>query len=208
MEIRYVLLLVIGPIGLKRNEDNNIVFYIEKNIALWGGCVAVVPVTEDRENIYRFANLIISGPIASAIFGISTIIIYAYINGIFYLLLGAMSLGIAFATMIPMRAGCFYTDGGRWIRIRGKGSAAKIELALLGFIQSYYINKNYSQISIEDTKLLSTDSDKRNQYLGYYFAFLYYRDNFETNHMEAERKNLKALESSVPKNYVKLLSLE
>lgn len=201
-------LFVLGPMGLKRNEKGKIIFYIEKNKALWGGCAATVPITEEKENINKFANLLIGGPLASMFFGILLIIVFMNFGGTFYLLLGAMSLGISFATLIPMRAGCFYTDGGRWLRIMRKGYASKVEIVILEFTQSYYINKDYSKLCIKNTELLILDEDKRNQYLGHYYAYQYYKDNFDIEGMETEKRAMKALETSVPKNFAKLFALD
>lgn len=201
-------LFVLGPIGLKRNENGNLIFYIEKNKALWGGCAATVPIKEDKENINKFANLLIGGPLISLIFGILLIILFINFRVTFYLVLGAMSLGISFATLIPMRAGCFYTDGGRWLRIKRKGYASKVEIVLIKFTQSYYINNDYSKLCLKDIQILTFDEDKRNKYLGHYYAYHYYKDNFDSDGMESEKLAIKALEPSVPKNFVKLLALE
>ncbi|MBS4538784.1 M50 family metallopeptidase [Clostridium sp. D2Q-11] len=202
------ILFVIGPFGLKRNDKGKITFYIEKNKALWGGIGGTVPVDDKKDNFKNFRRLIIAGPLTSLLFGVIMLIVFFYKSYLFILLLGAMAVGISIATLLPFRAGVFYTDGGRWLRMKGNDHDAKVELAIFNFIQSYSINKDYSKLNIEDTQLLIEDKDPRNQYMGHCFAYYYYKDNNNLNDADIELKKMKELQSHVPKNFVKLLAAE
>ncbi|WBW97838.1 M50 family metallopeptidase [Oceanirhabdus sp. W0125-5] len=201
-------LFVVGPFGVKRDENGKIIPYIEKNKAMWGGCAATVPINDNKDNFNKFANVLIGGPFASLVFGIIMLCLYAYESNFFILLLGSMAISISVATLIPMRAGCFYTDGGRWLRIKRKGYDSKVEMGIFNLTQSYYINQNYSKLSLEHTELLINDKDYRNQYLGHYFAYCYFKDNQDKNNGDIKVKVMKDLESNVPKNFVKLLPIE
>lgn len=201
-------LFVIGPFGLRRKENGKITFYIEKNLAMWGGVGATVPINEDKNNFIKFRRLIIAGPIASLIFGIIMIVVFTFKSYLFILLLGAMGIGISITTLVPMRAGCFYTDGGRWLRMMQNNHDSEVELVIFNFIQSYYANKDYSKLNIEDTKLLTEDKDPRNQYLGHYYAYYYYKDNNDIDNANREIENMDRLKKDVPKNYIKMLPIE
>jgi hypothetical protein len=60
-------LLVIGPLGVKR-KDNHIQFYINKDIAFFGGVSATIPKVQSNENIQKFQWIIIAGPVCSLLF--------------------------------------------------------------------------------------------------------------------------------------------
>lgn len=201
-------LFVIGPIGLKRNDDGKIVFYFEKNTSLWGGCCATVPVTEDEKNLAIFGKILLGGPLLSLAFSLVLMPFTFYNDGLFLILLIAMSIGLFFATAIPMRNGSFYTDGGRWLRIKKKGQPAKMEAALFNFIQSFVVHRNYSQINESDTQYLKMDSDMRNVYLGHYFSYLCFKDRQQAEDMQRAKAEVEALISKVPRSFPKLFPLE
>ena len=201
-------MLVIGPFGLKRNEDHKVIFYIEKNISMWGGMGATVPVNENKDNLDKFANVIIGGPLLSLLFGIAMIWLFIYNSHSFLLLLGAMAIGISIATLIPSRFGGFYSDGGRWLRIKRNGKDAMVEKAIFNFVQSGSVNGNYSKLIIEDTRLLIEDSDYRNQYLGHYFAYHYFKDNKDFKNADEELNSMAEPKAHVSKSFVKMLTVD
>lgn len=201
-------LFVIGPFGLKRNEDGTIVFYIEKIVSLWGGCAATVPISEKEVNLEVFGRILLGGPLMTLAFTLMLLPIAILVDNMFIVLLMAMSFGIFVATIIPMRNGSFYTDGGRWLRIKRKGQPAKMEAALFHFIQSYMVHRNYSQIKESDTQYLKADSDSRNAYLGHYFSYQYFKDNARLEDMKIAKDALEALIPKVPKSFPKLFPIE
>ncbi|MFZ7103316.1 MAG: M50 family metallopeptidase [Peptococcaceae bacterium] len=201
-------LFVIGPVGLKRNNYGKVVPYIEKNTAMWGGAGATVPINYHDDNIKRFANILIGGPLTSLIFGLIILILNFHLQNKFLFLLGVMAVSISIATLIPIRAGSFYSDGGRWLRIKQGGYPAKAEIAIIEFMQSYFANKTYGKINIDHTKYLIKDKDPRNRYLGHYFAYKYYKENKQIEKAMEEQKALSTLAGEVPKNFVRLIREE
>jgi membrane-associated protease RseP (regulator of RpoE activity) len=201
-------LFVIGPLGIKRTQGEKIVCYLEKNPSMWGGVSLALPVKEDKKNIDIFAKILLGGPLMSLVFGLLLIFLFIVFPYQFLLLSGAISVAISISTSIPMRTGCFYSDGGRWLRIVRKGNAYKIEVALYNIVQSSVVHDDCSRLDMNDVEVLMADDDKRTQYMGHYYAYLYSRDNKMDEGMAREKQLLKALEGSVPKNFVKMLDLD
>ncbi|EEG78851.1 M50 family metallopeptidase [Dethiobacter alkaliphilus] len=198
-------LFVIGPIGLKRNEQDKVVFYFEKNPSLWGGVGGAVPKTEDSVNFMAFARVLIAGPLVSLVFGGIMLYLFILIDHPFLLLLGAMSVAISIGTLIPSRSGAFYSDGGRWLRIVRNTKARAVELALFNLIQSAIIHQCYAHINIADTQPLIDYEDHREQYFGHLYAMNYYKEHGDNRMAEKHGLELKTLESKVPKSFIKLM---
>jgi hypothetical protein len=192
---------VLGPVGIKRNPAGKLRFYLEKNPALWGGCAATVP-TRHYDNIHdRFARILIAGPIMSLLVGIVMLTLFSITKSFLLLLAGAMSFGIGMATLIPMRAGVFYSDGGRWLRIKRKGPEAEIEIAIINIVQSYYVHGDYHHISPRHIDVLVQDADPRNQFMGHFYG-MQAATNDEARAVHASQ--LDALKPLMPKNFVQL----
>lgn len=199
-------LFVIGPIGLKRNEKDRVVLYLEKNPVLWGGISGVWPKVEDSGNFKAFARVLIAGPLFSLVFGGISLYLYFLIDHQFLLLLGAMAVGMSIATLIPLRAGVFYSDGGRWLRIVRNTQARNVELALFHLIQAAVVHQSYAHINIADTQPLIDYEDCREQYIGHFYAMNYYKERGFSTMEEKHRLELKNLEPKVPKSFVKLMA--
>lgn len=110
-------LLIVGQFGFKRNENDKIEFYFEKNVSLWGGVGATLPQNEDLNNFKKFGHVLLGGPIASLVFGAILLPLGVITKNMFLLLLGAIALSMGVACLIPATNGAFYTDGGRWLRL-------------------------------------------------------------------------------------------
>ncbi len=199
-------LFVIGPIGLKRNEQDKVVLYLEKNPTLWGGVCAVLPKTQDFENLKAYARFIIAGPLFTLVFGGIILCLLLLIGHQFLLLLGAMSVAISIATLIPSRSGAFYSDGGRWLRIVRNTRARAVELALFKLVQSAVAYQSYAHIKLADTRPLIDSEDHREQYIGHLYAMNYYKEHGNTAMEEKHRMELKDLEPKVPKSFIRLMS--
>lgn len=198
-------IFVIGPIGLKRNEKDDIVLYFEKNPALWGGIGGVLPKTENSKNFKSFSRLIIAGPLFSLLFGGITLLIFFVWRQSFFLIVGAMSLGIFVTTLIPYQSGAFYSDGGRWLRIIGNTKAKDVELAIFSLVQSAVIHQGYSHIETSDFLTLINNGDHREQYIGHLYAKNYYAEQKDSVLEDKHLLQLKGLESKVPKSFIKLM---
>jgi hypothetical protein len=198
-------LFVIGPIGLKRNEQDKVIFYLEKNPALWGGVGGVLPRTENPSNLKVFARVLIAGPLLTLVFGVLVLTLYLLNDSLFLLLVGAMSVAISIATLIPSRSGAFYSDGGRWLRIVRNTKARDVELALFTLIQSSVCHQNYAHINIVDTQTLISYEDPRAQYIGHLFAMNNYKEHGDSAMEESHRVEIKKLEPKVAKSFIRLL---
>lgn len=193
-------LLVVGPIGFKRNENDRIVIYLEKNPALWGGVGGVLPSDEKIDNFDKFGRVLLGGPIVSIIFGLLFLPMAISTKMMFFLLLSMMPIGMGIACLIPMRNGAFHSDGGRWIRMK-KADTRKIELAIWNIVQKAGFKEEYTNIDIEDVETLINDEDVRSKYMGHYFAYLYYKGKEDILRIEQEKRMVKELELKVSKQF-------
>lgn len=191
-------LLVIGPFGLKRNKNNKVIFYIEKNIAFWGGVGGTFPFDSNPDNFNKFGRVLLSGPIASITFGLIILPFAIATNMMFFLLLCAMPIGMGIACLIPMPMGAFYTDGGRWLRMRNK-ETRKIEAAIWNIVEKAGFEEKYANINMEDVTTLINDKNNRTKYMGHYFAYLHYIEIGDKFKIEEEKIVLKDLASKVSK---------
>lgn len=200
-------LLVIGPFGLKRNENDEIVFYIEMNPAYWGGVGGTFPANENSHNFEKFAKVLLAGPLTSITFGL-LIIPLVIINGsLVFLLLSLVSIGMGIASLIPIRTGAFYSDGGRWLRMR-KEPTRKIELALWNIIQRAGFNQRYTNINLEDVNVLIGGEELNTRYMGHYFLFLHYKEINDLVQTEHQKNLLRELSSSVSKHISRVYPVE
>ena len=191
-------LLVIGPFGLKRNENDKIVFYIEKNPAFWGGVGGTFPIDYNEDNFNRFGRVLLAGPIVSIIFGLIMLPFANATNMMFLVLLCAMPIGMGIACLIPVPMGAFYSDGGRWLRMRNKDTR-NIEAALWNIIEKAGFEQKYINIKIEDVTTLINDKNSRTKYMGHYFAYLHYKEIGDSFKIEEEKIVLKDLATKVSK---------
>lgn len=195
-------LLVVGPFGLKRNEEGKIVFYFEKNLSFWGGIGATTPVNESDENFKKFGRILLGGPIFSIVFGLFFLPFGILADVKFSTLLGAMLIGLGVVSLIPMRNGAFYTDGGRWLRMNKNESTKAVELALWDLTQNSIINQGYANLNFENITRLINDPDMRTKYLGHFYAYYYYKENKHTKSQAIQKNELDKLKNQVPKSMV------
>lgn len=201
-------LFVIGPLGLKKDNNNKLSIYMEKNPALWGGASITLPRNNSHKNYDAFANVLLAGPICSILFSAAFIVIGITENNIFFALLGFMSLGIGGTCLFPMRNGCFYTDGGRWLRMRRKDQDGRVEMAIWNLTQAYAIDHHFSNINLKETEVLKNDNDLRTKYLGYYFCYNYYKNINDLESAEREKEHITELVQKVPRNFIKLFPVQ
>ena len=124
-------MFVIGPFGVKTDNEGKKRFYFENRVELWPGCVGTRPC--NLENIDSaldaFSSILLGGPLSSIIIGVVALIFGISIHSFLLIAFGAITLGMGMACLIPIRMGAFYSDGGRWLRIKKK-ETRKIEKAL------------------------------------------------------------------------------
>ena len=154
-------LLVVGLLGIKREEEK-IKIYLNKNFGYYGGLGLTVPKDDSSDNLRKFANVILAGPIASIVFAVICFFVVNYLAnpyGVIVFTAGLASFGIFLATTIPSRSGMFYTDRKRYQRLIKAGKDQKVELAMLTILGSYVKNQSYKDIKKEVFDVLITDND-------------------------------------------------
>lgn len=173
------MLFVIGPIGICRNKNNRLELYLEKNLGLWGGACAVVPVVNDETTVKKFSTALLGGPIFSISIGF-LLMSNLFRQNLFLNAIGMMSLIIGMFCLIPMKNGPgAYTDGGKVIRLYRK-KTQKIEMATLNLTIQWMANQmNAVNINPRDFQFLMNEPDPNAKTVGYYFQCLYYQDNQE-----------------------------
>ena len=198
--------LIIGPLGIKRDENDKLKLYIEKNLAFWGGIGGTTPTKKNNASINIISNILIAGPIIQLLFGLICLFVCLYYLNLFFYLLGFMAIGASISSIIPFpqRIGGFYTDGARWLKIKKSKKNGLVELSCFNIVQSYYKYKNYSKINTLDINCLIKNEEPSNQYLGHYFLMLYYKDSGDIVNMSKEKEILKNLESKVTKSFIKI----
>jgi hypothetical protein len=198
-------MLVIGPLGLMRDENDKIKLYIEKNTLFWGGIAGTTPIENSNISINTISSILIAGPIVQLLSGLIFIFVFLYSSKIFFLLLGAMAVGVSIMCLIPLpRIGGVLTDGTRWLKIRKNKEYGLVETAFFNIAQSYYKYRNCSQINFSDVSNLINNEDPCNQYMGHYFLMHYYKDNGDIENMEEEIKYLENLEEKLPVSFIKI----
>lgn len=154
-------LLVVGLLGIKREEEK-IKIYLNKNFGYYGGLGLTVPKDDSSDNLRKFANVILAGPIASIVFAVICLFVVNYLAnpyGVIVFTAGLASFGIFLATTIPSRSGMFYTDRKRYQRLKKAGKDQEVELAMLTILGSYVKNQSYKDIKKEVFDVLITDND-------------------------------------------------
>ena len=201
-------LFVAGPLGVKRDENDRVVVYFEKDISLWGGIAATLPKEADQGNYKKFSRVLLSGPLASIVIGTVSLIPGILTSQNFLILFGAMSIAMGTVSLIPMRNGAFYTDGGRWLRMHKNEATKAVEMAIWNLTQNAIIQGHYSNANLDEITILKNNDDVRTQYLGHYFAYQYYKDNQDNENFEREKAALEDLRGKVPKQMLTLFKVD
>jgi hypothetical protein len=201
-------LFIVGPFGFRRNENDKIIFYLEKDISFWGGLGATIPVEENSNNYKKFGYVLLGGPIASLIFGALWLPLGIITKNIFFLLLGTMPLAMGITCLMPLRNGAFYTDGGRWLRMHKNGKTKAVEIAIWNITQKAIIEGSFAKANLDEIMVLINDEDIRTKYMGYYYAYCFYKDNKNILDVEKEKAELERLKGKVPKQMVTMFSID
>lgn len=77
-------------------------------------------------------------------------------------------------------------------------------MAVWNITQSYIINENYANSDLDDIEILKRDDDTRTKYMGYYFAYCFYKDNGNFLKAENEKKVLADMKLIVPRQMAML----
>lgn len=206
-------ILVVGPIGLKRRNDDRLTLYLEKNKGFWGGIGGASPVKEATENNLKvFAKSLLGGPIASIAVGIIFLIVccFRFSSGFHFSSLGLlldvtllmftyMLLSIGIVCLVPIKNGFTYTDGKRWLRIRGEGQEKAEEIALFKMVERQIFKKSNDTLQKEDFEALLSAKHPVHRYYGYYYLYLFYRANYDDKNKIEILEILNTIKNNVPK---------
>lgn len=185
-------LLIIGPIGIKRSENNKLNFYLEKRPIMWGGAAFATPVYECKDNLKIFSKSLLGGPIASIVAGCVFLLVCLFHFHLVWLLLGIMPLLMGIVCLLPMKNGFTYTDGKRWSRLRNGGQDEAEEVALWKLMERDIFKKDVSTLQLEDFEALLNAKLPEHRYYGHYYQYLYY--SFQ-NDVENTKKALDVLQA-------------
>jgi hypothetical protein len=193
-------LLVIGPLGIKADENGKIKFYFEKRIAFWGGVGGTMPKEANEDNIKIWSKILLGGPITSIVMGVVFLPLGIITKNIVLLLLGAMPLGMGImcALPFPLKTGILYTDGGRWSRLRKGGQEADEEIALFKLTENEFIGGDFLNIDLKSIESLIKSKETRIQYYGYYYKYKYYKANNNEEKMKLAIQIMEDIKSKVP----------
>ena len=193
-------LFILGPLGLKVDENGHIKAYFEKRISLWGGVGGTFPKEIKEDNIKIWSKILLGGPLASIIMGAIFLPLGIIKDNIIFILLGAMPLamGIVSILPIPLKTGILYTDGGRLIRLNKGGQEADEENALFKLTEYQNISGDFSKFDINCIDPLLRSKDISINYYGYYYKFQYYKEISDKEKMNFFIKKMGKIENKVP----------
>ena len=194
-------LLIVGPIGLKRDKADKLRLYFEKNLLLWAGVGATLPKKREAANINVWKKVLLGGPIVSIIMGVIFLPIGIYSDNLFLIILGAMPLGMGImcGLPLPLKTGILYTDGGRWARLNGKERGFYEEKSLFTITQSTINSDSFADINFADIDPLIKSDDASIQFYGYYYSYRYFKENGNDEKMNESIKEMNKLKKKVSK---------
>ena len=193
-------LLIIGPLGIKVDEDDHIVLYLEKRAVMWGGVGCTLPKDISENNIRIWSKVLLGGPLASIIMGIVFLPLGIITKNIVFLLLGAMPLGMGIVCILPLplKTGILYSDGGRWSRLHNGGQEADEETALFKLTENQITSGDFLKIDLDSVESLLKSKEPAINYYGYYYKFQYYKAVSNMEQMDLILEKIEQLRNKVP----------
>lgn len=179
-------LFVVAFLGIQEDQGK-IKIFLNKNLAYFGGIVAVVPKKIEDIKHENFAKIIIAGPVASLLFALLCGLVFLYSDNVlntFFGLSALSSFGIFLATTLPSKSGLMFTDRKRFQRLNQKGTTQNAEVAMYAVISQSIIENSFKNIDINKTYLIEKDDVNEMKFWAEYIRFQYYSEN----EMEAEKK--------------------
>lgn len=203
-------LFILGPIGLKVDENDRIKVYFEKRVSLWGGVGGTLPKEMKENNIKIWSKVLLGGPLASIIMGIIFLPLGIITENIVFLLLGAMPLamGIVSILPLPLKTGILYTDGERRSRLHKGGQEADEEIALFKLIEYQVTTEDFSKLDVNCIDPLLKSNELSINYYGYYYKFQYYKGISDKEKMNFFLKEMEKIKSKVPSIIVEDCKIE
>lgn len=203
-------LFVIAFLGIT-DDNGKIKFFLNKNLAYFGGIAAVVPKRVEDINYRVFAKTLIAGPITSLIYGIVCLIIFLKFDTLFNsfcALTGITSLGLFLVTVVPDKSGIMYTDRKRYQRLNKKGITRDAEIALYQIISQSIIENTFKNIDISKTNIIEKDDEVEMKFWAEYIRYLYFKDNELEDDMYSSKSKLLAYKNAIGDKVWTTLKLE
>jgi hypothetical protein len=191
---------VIGPLGIEKRKGK-ITCYLNLELSSYGGMAATTPKKFDSDTAVKFGRILLAGPLASLLFGLSTLgyHLIVHTDNPFILIGGAMSLGIFFATTIPNKSGVYFSDRKRYQRLTGRGKERDVELAVLKMSADFNKSDSYRSVDVTDILTITSDESGFMKAYGLLNLICY---QYETQHKAGEQvlDEFEKLTESLPKS--------
>ena len=203
-------LFIVAFLGIAEDKGK-IKLFLNKNLAYFGGIVAVVPKSVNDIDYKVFAKTLIAGPITSLIYGIICLLIFLKFDTLFNSFFGLTSLtslGLFLATTIPDKSGIMYTDRKRYKRLNKKGVTRDAEIALYQMISQSIIENSFKNIDLAKTDIIEKDDEVEMKFWAEYIRYLYYKDNELASDLYLSKSKLLDFKSAIGENVWKTLKLE
>lgn len=192
---------VIGPLMWEK-EETGWKFKWNRNVNISGGMVICIPVGSESLR-RRFSIYAAGGPVASlllASFGYLTyrllsaflpadntsaqILLYAM------MMMALLSMLIFLATVIPMKAGGFYSDGARILRLQRGGDTARFDILILKIIASSTGGTRPSELVYGELEEALALAKKLHAPFGVYLHSYFHQAAFDRGDIELAEKHL------------------
>ena len=138
-------MLIVGPVHIQREPDGRLGWRLNRRLSLAGGVVSSVPASTRRLR-RAMLSFVAGGPVTSIVVGVLVLALYvltdlrdtaaaqgglqdALAAGVF--MLGVVSVGIGFVTLLPISQGAFVNDGKRILKLLRPGAYADAYAAVM-----------------------------------------------------------------------------
>ena len=138
-------MLIVGPVHIQREPDGRLTWRLNRRLSLAGGVVSSVP--ESTQGLRRaMLSFSAGGPVTNIVVGVLVLATYALtdlqdtaaVQGTLQdalagavFLLGVVSFGIGFVTLLPIDQGAFVNDGKRILKLLRPGASADAYAAVM-----------------------------------------------------------------------------
>lgn len=203
---------VVGPF-LWEKKNENWQFSWNKQTNLGGGLVVALPTTEERI-ADRFQWFSLGGPIASLVGCLLFIFPSFFVSPtwkFFFIILSFFHGLIFLVTAIPFRAGGFFSDGMRFLRLRKGNPVRDLEaefLRLITLTQHGVRPKDWPGHSIDS--MIKQAKKLSDPYLVYLYSYAFYHtlDGGDFESAEQHLENYIQLKDDLPESFQSMVWLD
>ncbi len=202
-------LFIVGLLGVHR-KHGNIRFFLNRNLQFFGGITATYPLEISPKIKQEYINILIAGPLFSLVFGLGFI---TFSNIIIedlrftFAFTGVISLGLFLATTLPNKSGVFFTDRKRVQRLLNNHRIGEIELAFLTSASKILIENGHRNLSLQDLRLIQSDSEAIVKFWGYYYEYQFQIENGNQDMADELMTKIILFKDIFPKSYWSALFL-